>query len=198
MNLENKNQMNQLIKQINPYFINKENEYDLKINQFNYIKREKKIIKFVNSNFNIIIIKIPTFITKFDLYSIAHGEKVFVSTNILLIHNNKILNRDESSIDEINDYDFVIIIENRLYPDEFSYTNLRNKYPLNYMISLLVTVNNGAKRIYNLCREATIKEFFDMVIKSNGLFERDIHFINKAKKININSPQKIKDSELGI
>ena len=196
MNLENKNQIKQLIKQINPHLINKIKENDELINGFNYIKREKKLIKFVYSNFNIFNIKIPTFITKFDLYSIAQTKKIFNATNILLIHNNKILNKDDSSIDEIIDNDFVVIIENKLYPDNSSYIYLKNKYLHNDIIYLKIVFPDGTKKFYNLSKEITIKEFLNMVIKDNGLFEKNIQFIRNSKIMNINSLQKIKESEL--
>ena len=196
MNLQNKNQIKQLIKQINPHTIGKENETYFYCDEFNYIKREKKIIKFVTSDFKILYIKIPTFITKFDLYSIAGGKKVFQLTNFLLIHNNKILNKDDSSIDGIIDNDFVMIIENRLYPNKSAYINLQNRYPLNDILSLIVVFDNGKQRNYNLSREVTIQEFLSMVIKENGLFERDTKFIHNSQIININSFQKIKESGL--
>ena len=198
MNLQNKNQIKQLIKQINPHTIDKENEIYFFCDEFNYIKREKKIIKFVTSDFKILNIKIPTFITKFDLYSIAEGEKVFQSTNFLLIHNNKILKKDDSSIDEIIDNDFVMIIENRLYPDKSAYNYLKNRYPLNDILCLKVAFDDvsNTQRNYNLSSEVTVLEFLRMVIKEKGLFERDSKFIHNSKILDINSFQKIKESGL--
>ena len=130
------------------------------------------------------------------MYSIAQTKKIFHLTNILLIHNNKILNKDDSSIDEIIDNDYVVIIENKLYPDNSSYIYLKNKYLHNDIINLRIDFDNGTKRIYNLSKEITIKEFLNMVIKDNGLFEKNIRFIYDSKIMNINSLQKIKESEL--
>ena len=154
MNLLNKNQINQLIKQLNPYSISDENRID-RLNDFDYIKKEKKLIKFVNSNFKIFDINIPTFITKFDLYSIANGYKAFTFTNILLIHDNKILNNDESSIDEISNNDFVLIIEDRLYPNKSSYIFFKNKYPVLDLKNITVIFSNNLKRIYLLFSQIT-------------------------------------------
>ena len=75
------------------------------------------MIKFVNSNYIIYHIKIPTFIKKSDLYVIASLYKGLFYSNIILIHNNQILGNDESSIDIISDGDRIIIIEDRIYPD---------------------------------------------------------------------------------
>ena len=132
------------------------------------------------------------------MYSIAQEKKIFNATNILLIHNNKILNKDDSSIDEIIDNDFVVIIENKLYPDNSSYIYLKNKYLHNDIINLTIDFPDGTKKIYNLSKEITIKEFLNMVIKDNGLFEKNIQFIRNSKIMNINSLQKIKESELFI
>jgi len=195
MNLLNKNQINQLIKQLNPYSISDENRID-RLNDFDYIKKEKKLIKFVNSNFKIFDINIPTFITKFDLYSIANGYKVFISTKILLIHDNKILNKDESSIDEISNNDFVLIIENRLYPDKSSYIFLKNKYPSLDFINVFINFTNNLKKIYNVSREATIGEFINMVIEDNGLVESECKFNIGNQTLNKNDNKKIKETHL--
>ena len=194
MNLGNKIQIKQLIKQLFFYNTNNEDENEKYINEFNYIKYEKKLIKFVNSNFKIFCINIPAFIAKFDLYTIIKKYKVFYSTNFLLIHNNKILKKDESSIDEISNNDYVIIIENRLYPDRSSYIFLQNKYPFEDIITLRVYFEQGFTKVYILNTEVTIQEFINMVIEDNGLVENDYQFIFCAKALQNNSQMKIKES----
>ena len=89
-----------------------------------------------------------------------------------------------------------MIIENKLYPDNSSYIYLKNKYLHNDIINLVINFDNGTKRIYILSKEITIKEFLNMVIKDNGLFEKNIRFIYDSKIMNINSLQKIKEYEL--
>ena len=167
MSLGNKTQIKQLIKQL--FFYNTNNEDD---------------------------INIPTFITKFDLYTIANKFKAFYSTNFLLIHNNKILKNDESSIDEISNNDYVIIIENRLYPDKSSYISLQKKYPFEDIITLRILFENGITRTYSLNIEASIQEFISMVIEDNGLVRSDYYFIFNAKQLQNNSQMKIKESGL--
>ena len=87
-----------------------------------YIKEPKKIIKFINSDYKEYKVNIPKSITKFDLYSIAQKYKSFKNnlnylsgdySNILLIYNNLILNRDETSIECIKENDIIIIVEPR-------------------------------------------------------------------------------------
>jgi hypothetical protein len=124
----------------------------------------------------------------------AQKYKVFISTNILLIHDNKILNKDESSIDEISSNDFVLIIENRLYPDKSSYIFLKNKYPALDVINVIVHFTNCLKKIYKVSREATIGEFISMVIKDNGLVESECKFIFENQILNKNDNKKIKET----
>ena len=68
-NMINFNQMNQMNN--NNSNINDDEIIDL----FPYIKEEKKIIKFINSNYESNSIKIPISINKTDLYSIAYNYK---------------------------------------------------------------------------------------------------------------------------
>ena len=101
-----------------------------------YIEGPKKMIKFINSNYKEYKVKIPLSITKYDLYSIAQNYKCFKNnnkhytsdhSNILLINNNLILNRDETSIEFINENDIIIIIEPRNFPDDSYYKSLQER-----------------------------------------------------------------------
>jgi hypothetical protein len=101
-----------------------------------YIEEPKKMIKFINSNYKEYEVKIPLSITKYDLYSIAQIYKCFKDnnkhytgdhSNILLINNNLILNRDEISIDCFNENDTIIIIEPRNFPDDSYYKSLKER-----------------------------------------------------------------------
>ena len=102
-----------------------------------YIKEPKIIIRFINSDYKEYKIKIPLSITKYDLYSIAQDYKCFKNnnkhcetgnhSNILLINNNIILNRDETSIGCINENDIIIIIEPRNFPDDSYYKSLQKR-----------------------------------------------------------------------
>ena len=67
----------------------------------------------------------------------------------------------------------------------------------NDIINLLaIDFPDGTKKYYNVSKEITIKEFLNMVIKDNGLFEKNIRFTYNSKIMNINSLQKIKEYEL--
>jgi len=101
-----------------------------------YIGEPKKIIRFINSDYKEYKVNIPLSITKYDLYSIAQNYKCFKNnkkhlsgnhSNILLINNNIILNRDKTSIECINNNDIVIIIEPRNFPDDSYYNSLQER-----------------------------------------------------------------------
>ena len=101
-----------------------------------YIKEPKKIIRFINSNYKEYKVNIPLTITKYDLYSIAQKYKCFHNNdkhlsgnhfNIMLINNNLILNRDETSIECINNNNIIIIIEPRNFPDNSYYNILKER-----------------------------------------------------------------------
>lgn len=91
-----------------------------------YIEEKKKLIKFINHNFQIFNVKVPISIDKMTLYDIASLYKISLYSEILLIYMNCILNKDESSIDSISDGDFVIIIESIYYLDDSYFNFLKN------------------------------------------------------------------------
>ena len=91
-----------------------------------YIEEKKKLIKFINHNFQIFNVKVPISIDKMTLYDVALLYKFSLNSEILLIYMNCILNKDESSIDCISDGDFVIIIESIYYLDDSYFISLKN------------------------------------------------------------------------
>jgi hypothetical protein len=102
-----------------------------------YIEGEEKYIKFVNYDFKLINVRIPSSITKRDLYSIALSYKTLFSSEIMLVHNNNILKEDESSIDNIQNEDIITIIESIVFPDDSYYNNLIQ--------------NNRNEEMFNVC-----------------------------------------------
>lgn len=123
LNINEKYQIMNIINRLNPDISSlKENEKIL--DPLYYIKEPKKLIKFINSDFNLFNVKIPISINKTDLYSIVDQYKYLNNTNILLIHNNSIIEKDETSIKFLSEGDMVIIIENRNYKDDSFYNSL--------------------------------------------------------------------------
>ena len=157
-----------------------------------YIQEPKKIIKFVNSNYIIQKVKIPLLISKNDLYSIAFKYKYFNSiSNILLIHNNKLLSKDESSINDISENDSIIIIEPRNYPDE-SYNIALNKKNSNNKINVIFFLLNGKKINMVFPNDVKISEINISFCMHFGL---DINFFNlfyNGEKLEKNDDRQIK------
>jgi len=134
MNFDYPNQIKNMI-----YFLSLNYQLDKSDNiedPLYYIDEPKKIIKFINSNYKEYKVNIPLSITKYDLYSIAQKYKCFINnikhtsgnhSNILLINNNLILNRDETSIEFINKNDIIIIIEPKNFPDDSYYKSLQER-----------------------------------------------------------------------
>ena len=128
MNFEYPNQIKALLNLLNENYSGFKYENDIKEPLF-YINGSKINIKFINSNYEVKKVNIPKSITLYDLYTIANLYKYyFYNKNILLVYKNKILNKDESSIDFISDNDNIIIIEPRYFPDDSYYKSLMKKY----------------------------------------------------------------------
>ena len=136
-----------IINRLNPDIssLKKENEI---LDPLYYVHEPKKLINFINSDFNLFTVKVPNSLTKLDLYSIARLYKYRNNSEILLIHKNYIIDEDESSIDFITQNDYVIIIENRTYPDSSFYESLIKNNPCTdstYMISVNVASDKRVK-----------------------------------------------------
>ena len=122
MNYNEKYQISKLLENLDTKSPLLKEEKDIR-DPLSYIKEKKKLIKFINHDFKIINVKVPTSIDKMTLYQIADLYKSLVGAEFLLVYMNCILNKDESSIESITDGDFVIIIEDIYYLDD-TYLNL--------------------------------------------------------------------------
>ena len=107
-----------------------------------YINEPKILISFINSNY--IIKKVKILKSNTQLYTIADLYKLSHNSNILLVHKNKILNKDESSFDFISDNDNIIIIEPIYFPDNTYYNSLKKK-SLNEFGNITLILQNGKK-----------------------------------------------------
>jgi len=108
MDLPNNNYMNESLQRKNSNNSICENSEYL----YPYIKGDRKEIIFTNSTKKITIVKIPISLRKNEIYSIAEKYKSSYFYEIKqLIHNNKILENDNSSIDCILEGDSIKIIE---------------------------------------------------------------------------------------
>jgi len=124
LNINEKVQIMNIMNRLNPNISSLKQNNEI-LEPLHYIHGPKKIIKFINSDSNLYTVKLPKSLTKLDLYSIARTYKSLENTEILLIHNNSIINEEETSIDFISENDYIIIIENRNYPDDSFYDSLK-------------------------------------------------------------------------
>jgi len=201
MNFNNEIQINNLINYLfNPNIICTNEPY-----RFSYITHDKrrKRIKFI---FNSIIrnpfnprdnprylVDIPIFFTKKELYSIDINYKCFYSTNIILIHNNKILKNDDSSFDEIANGDIIWVIENVLYPDDSYYLGLQKKYNGTELTSIGVIFDSGEVNVFTLSIEIVNKEFIRAIVERKGYALKDYKFLYNGKIVEPNDIRKIKE-----
>ena len=135
---------------------------------------------------------IPIFFTNKELYTITERRKKFHSTKILLIHKNKILKNDESSLDEISNGDMIYVIENYLYPDKSYYLKLQNKYYGTDYINIRLCFN-GYFESFSFSKEVTIQELTKAIAESKDYLLEDCTFIYNAGYLNPNDKRKIKE-----
>lgn len=180
----NYNQMNQNINN-NP------------IDLFPYIKEEKKIIRFINSNNDINYIKIPIFITKNELYSIASKYKALGFSKIILSYNNCLLKKDESSIDEIPEGAEINIIEERNIPSYVYYQSLIKKYGKNDIRNITLSFSTGKKMILNFPGNSTFSEVVNAINQIYGSNEENLVLLYNGQQLSTNDKRKIRDVENG-
>ena len=188
MNFEHPQQVQSLINHLFPNYGELKQIYDDDNDKNNiygellpYIHEEKKTIKFINSNKILYNIKIPCSISKSDLYEIAKLYKGLNYSNIILVHNNNILNNDESSIENISTGDSIIIIEDRIYPDKSYYLSIQKKYENNNKNRINIVFNEfrGLIRRHNFVfsENTTITEMIYSINLFFGLDYRDLRLM---------------------
>ena len=174
-NMNNFNHMNQINNNLNcnmnnnnPILHNSNNNNNVNIiDLFPYIKEEKKIIKFINSNYESNSIKIPISINKNDLYSIADKYKSHSSLKFILSYKNIMIREDESSIEEIPEGAEINIIEERPIPNTCYYDNLKKKYGNDDIRNISFSESNGIKRVLIFSGKTTL---FDVKKAYNNLY----------------------------
>ena len=189
MDFNNEIQINSLIN----FLFNQNIESSNIIDKFKYITHDKrrKRIKFIFNSFGGCLIDIPIFFTKKELYSLAEYYKSFFSTNIILIHDNKILKNDESPLDEISNNDIIWIIEDRLYPDNSYYLGLKNKCS-GKIINIFVNFR-GEIETFHFCDEVTIQELIRAIVEIKGYAIGDCVFLFNSRTLDPRDKRKIKE-----
>ena len=196
MNFEYPNQIKALLNLLNENYSGFKYENDIKDPLF-YINGPKTTIKFINSNFYVKKVNIPKSITQYDLYSVAKLYKNnFYNNNILLIHKNKILKRDESSIDFISENDNIIIIEPRYFPDD-SYYNYLMKKSSNDFSNVSLILYNGEKLFKTFPKDITIGEMCKAFYLILGASNYEYIFLKYGNGFRIDPNDKTKLKEFG-
>ena len=197
MNFNNEIQINNLIN----YLFNPNIEFKNETDMFKYITHDKrrKRIKFIynyrSSKFDFPrwLIDIPIFFTKKELYSIAERHKNFTLTKFILIHKNKILNNDESSLDEISNDDIIWIIESVLYPDNSYYLGLKNKFSGTQLINISIIFDDETTNNFTLSREVTVQELIKAIVETKGYPFGNHYFLFNSNKLDPSDKRKLKD-----
>ena len=190
MNFEYPNQIKAILNLLNENYSGFIYENDIKDPLF-YINSPTIIIKFINSNYEVKKVKIPKLITQYDLYTVANLYKLYNNSNILLAHKNKILKKDESSIDCISDNDNLIIIEQRYFPDDSYYNSLMKKSSNNFH-NVHLSLNNGKRLHKSFPNDITIVEICKTFYLILGSSNND-YFIYDLNTIDLNDKRKLEE-----
>lgn len=156
-----------------------------------YIKGERKEIAFINSKKIKYLVKIPKSLRKNDIYSIAKKYRTSLYSEITkLIHNNKLLENNDSSIDCILNGDSIKIIECLDWDETYlSYSDsllLKHKNsPMIYYI-YFAHKSSGEITILHLPIDITVNEMKKIYLCKKGIpfkFIDLFDFIFNCKKM---------------
>ena len=124
------------------------------------------------------------------------------NSNFLLVHNNCIIEEDESSINFISDDGTIIIIEDRIYPDDFYYNSLIELSIKENLLSIKVDSTNPPTYLdfpYNITylemkKAIHLKFGYDKknlkleskyIVKDNDIINNIYHILCKGLSFNI-------------
>jgi len=217
-NMNNLNQMNQMNNNFNMNIFNQMNNNNINFNMnnncnnnftnqitnnndkiidlFPYIKEEKKLIKFTNSDYISRSIKIPISITKNDLYSIANNYTSHPTLKFKLSYKNIMIKEDESSIEEIPEGAEINIIEERPIPNTCYYDKLKKKYGNNDIRNIYFSDSFGKKKVLNFPGAATISDIKIAYNNIKGYNENMLFFIFEGLILKDNDEKMLKELSL--
>ena len=111
-----------------------------------------------------------------------------------MVHKNKILNKDESSIDFISDNDNIIIIEPIYFPDNTYYNSLKKKSS-NEFGNVSLILQNGKKINKVFPSDITIDEILKAFYLILGLSNYHYFILanDNGKKIGLNDKRKLEE-----
>ena len=151
-----------------------------------YIEEDKKNIIFKRDDNSIKKVKIPKSLRKNELYSTANKYKKYKYADILSLSLNEInLNKDESSIDDINDGSEIYIIEELKDIDFEYYKKYLKEHDKEELISIIFNYND-LKRTFRFSYNSTIKEMLKIYLFETNIpekYKEDYIFIYNAKQL---------------
>ena len=159
------------------------------IDEYPYILEEKTIIKFIRDDNTIRRVKIPISLKKNELYLIANNYKLREFSDIILSHKNTILNNDDSSINEIEKEDEILIIEELEGIDPAYYKKYLEKHKNDKLININFEKMNGSKKNMVFSVNTTIKEMIKIYLFESDIpekYKNKFCFTYNAESLNIN------------
>ena len=183
MNYNEKGQIMNLTMRLNPDISLIKQDYNIQ-DPLHYIKEKKKLIYFINSDYIKKSVKIPLSITIRDLYSIASLYTTLFNTKFLLIYKDSILEKNEKSIETISEGDTIIIIEDRIYPDNSYYNSLLRNCKDN-IIFIFFNDNYGKLYVFNFPEYITVSQMLKAIYLKLGYDRRNL-YIEHFQSLNNN------------
>ena len=194
MSYDNPNQIKNILNLLNPNYPGLKYDNTNKIEDpLYYIKTVKKTLKFINSDYIIYKVRIPITITKYDLYTIAklYKNNNQSSSDVLLIYQNKVLSKDESSIEFMSEDEEIRIIEPRNYPDDSYYNFLNQKNGFKY--NIIFSLQSGNKKNLILPKSTSISDMIKAFKLKFGLENDYTELIYNSKGLSAKDNRKIMD-----
>ena len=203
------NQINPIQNNINPIdkmmVCNPKDEFNIydKNSQFhdfdkylNILDDEKKTIILTNlTNEKNITINIPIYFTKKDLYSYVNMDDNEERQQAVLFYNNNILNKDESSIDDIYDNSTIILFQkptHQAYRDSSLYKYICKLFPSNSMVNVTFEFSSKKKSVINLPESVPMSLMFEFVKIVFDLKKDEARLLYNGSEINMNYIHDIK------
>ncbi len=194
MNMQINNQMNNNINMTNNNINNPINNNISQIAEdvYPYIEEDKKNIIFKRFDNSIKKVKIPKSLRKNELYSTANKYKKYKYADILSLSlNGRNLDKDESSIDDINDGSEIYIIEELKDVDSEYYKNYLKEHDKEELITIIFhSVNNNINLRFSY--NTTMQEMLKIYLFLRNIPEKyKINYIFSYNALTLNDENKL-------
>lgn len=165
-------------------------------NYLNILEDEKKTIILTDPmNEKKITINIPIYFTKNDLYSYVNMDDNEERQQVVLFYNNNILNKDESSIENISDNSIIILFQkpnHQTYRDSSLYKYICKLYPSNSMLNIMFKFSSKYKSLVYLPENVPMYLMLNFIKIVFDLKKDEVRLLYNGSEININYIDDIK------